>query len=229
MKKLNYLVVGSQPWNREIFDRKISRLPGRWAYCSQGERLASICERLKPRYVFFLHWSKKVPDDLIQRFECVCFHMTDVPFGRGGTPLQNLILRGLKSTKVTALRIISNFNAEPVYAKRRMSLTKTTKKIYIRACDISAELIRLICRKNPVPVAQHGRVTIFKRRTPEQSRVPKLRSNTEIHDYIRMLDAPGYPKAFLEIDGYRYEFSSSVLKGKELTARVKITKARRPT
>ncbi len=27
------------------------------------------------------------------KFECVCFHMTDVPYGRGGSPLQNLIIR----------------------------------------------------------------------------------------------------------------------------------------
>ncbi len=229
MKKLNYLVVGSQPWNKEIFDRKISRLPGRWSYCSESQRLATVCERLKPRYVFFLHWSKKVPDDLIQRFECVCFHMTDVPYGRGGTPLQNLILRGYKRTKLTALRMVSDFDAGPVYAKRGMSLMGTAEEIYIRAGDISADLIRSISQKEPQPLPQRGHVVIFKRRTPSQSRLPRLGSLSNVHDYIRMLDAPGYPKAFLEVDGYRYEFSSSVLRAKELTARVKITKARRPT
>ena len=52
------------------------------------ERLAS----LDPRYVFFLHWSWKIPAEIHTRFECVIFHMSDVPYGRGGSPLQNLIV-----------------------------------------------------------------------------------------------------------------------------------------
>ncbi len=36
---------------------------------------------LKPRYVFFPHWSHIIPQDIYENFECVIFHMTDFPFG----------------------------------------------------------------------------------------------------------------------------------------------------
>lgn len=57
-----------------------------------------------PRYIFFPHWSWKIPVDIYERFECVIFHMTDLPFGRGGSPLQNLVVRGINETQLTALR-----------------------------------------------------------------------------------------------------------------------------
>ncbi len=43
------------------------------------------------------------PKPGIRGFEKV--HMTDVPYGRGGSPLQNLIARGHTSTKLTAMRM----------------------------------------------------------------------------------------------------------------------------
>jgi len=46
-------------------------------------------ERVKnfnPRYVFFPHWSWMIPKKIYDNFECVVFHMTDLPFGR----VQNL-------------------------------------------------------------------------------------------------------------------------------------------
>ena len=60
--------------------------------------------------------------EIIKRFECVCFHMADVPYGRGGSPLQNLIARGHRETKLTALRMVEDFDAGPVYSKMPLCL-----------------------------------------------------------------------------------------------------------
>ena len=47
----------------------------------------------------------------------------------------------------------------------------------------------------------------------------------QIFDYIRMLDAEGYPKAFLETENLRLEFSSADFNSnQELHAKVKINK-----
>jgi methionyl-tRNA formyltransferase len=59
-----------------------------------------------PSHVFFPHWSWKIPATVHRGFECVIFHMTDLPFGRGGSPLQNLIVRGIERTQLTALRCV---------------------------------------------------------------------------------------------------------------------------
>ena len=59
---------------------------------------------IAPDYVFFPHWSYKIPTEIFNAYECVIFHMTDVPFGRGGSPLQNLVVRGIYETKISALK-----------------------------------------------------------------------------------------------------------------------------
>jgi len=32
--------------------------------------------------------------EIFENYEIILFHMTDLPYGRGGSPLQNLIVRG---------------------------------------------------------------------------------------------------------------------------------------
>lgn len=228
--KKAYLVLGCKPWNRRLFDEVLRTLPGRWHYIGSNDELSvDEVHEISPRYVFSLHWSWKIPNELVQRYECVCFHMTDVPFGRGGSPLQNLIVRGLRETKLTALRMTSEFDAGPVYLKEPLSLEGGAEEIYLRAGRLSAAMIQSIIRLEPKPMPQKGEAVNFKRRKLEQSELgtpgstPK--SVEEIYDFIRMLDAEGYPRAFLEHSGFRFEFSRAALYDGRIVADVKITRA----
>lgn len=224
MTKHHYIVVGSKPWNRRVFAQTLQALPGKWTFIGTREALTPEAIRsLRPRYVFFLHWSWKVPDAIVRDFECVCFHMTDVPYGRGGSPLQNLIVRGHRETKLTALRMTAEFDAGPVYAKEPLSLEGNAEEILIRASALSAEMIQNLVRREPRPRPQKGKPTIFKRRTPAESAIGAQSSVAGLHDFIRMLDAEGYPRAFLQHAGFRYEFSRAALRDGRLVADVTIT------
>jgi methionyl-tRNA formyltransferase len=221
-----YLVLGCKPWNRRIFDVVLKKLPGTWKYIdSHADLSLDLVEALSPRYIFFLHWSWKVPDEIVERFECVCFHMTDVPFGRGGSPLQNLIIRGHHDTKLTALRMSREFDAGAVYMKEPLSLAGGAEEIYLRAGRLSATMIQRIIQREPKPVAQRGKPVNFKRRRPEESEIGPIASLEELHDFIRMLDAEGYPRAFLQHLGFRFEFSRAALYDGRVVADVKITRA----
>jgi len=221
---MKYLVVSSRPWNKTVFDDTISNYPGEWLYLDDPQRLtAEYLKDIEPRYVFFSHWSWKVPPEIVNNYECICFHMTDVPYGRGGSPLQNLIVRGHRHTKLTALRMVEDFDAGPVYLKEELCLEGNAEEIYIRATYLAAQMIRRIIEEQPEPRPQTGEVVIFKRRKPHQSRIPELPSLQALHDFIRMLDAEGYPPAFLEYGGFRYEFSRAALYDGRIIADVKIT------
>lgn len=76
--------------------------------------------------------------------------------------------------------------------------------------------------KKPLPQKQEGEVVEFKRRKPEQSEIHADFSLGKIYDYIRMLDAEGYPKAFIKFGNYRLEFSRSSLKNDRIIADVEI-------
>lgn len=219
-----YLVAGCKPWNRRAFDEILRHYPGRWDYVGARRELTpEVLARLRPRYVFFLHWSWLVPPEVFENYECICFHMTDVPFGRGGSPLQNLVARGHRSTQLTALRMVRELDAGPVYAKEALSLDGTAEEVYVRATRLATRLIRRIVADRPDPVPQTGAPVVFPRRRPEESALPVLPALDAVHDFIRMLDADGYPRAFLVHAGYRFEFSRASLYDGRVRADVCIT------
>jgi methionyl-tRNA formyltransferase len=225
MTKPTYVVATLRRWNIQAFKERIRHLPGRWVLITHPRDLTvPFLSSLRPRYVFFPHWSTLVPAEIVRRFECVCFHETDVPYGRGGSPLQNLIARGRKDTKISALRMTERLDAGPVYLKRPLSLEGRAEEIYIRASRIVADMIAHIVRTNPRPAPQRGRATVFKRRTPDQSRIPKdLRSLEALFDHLRMLDADEYPRAFVDYGPFRMEFARPALRTDTIAADVRIS------
>jgi methionyl-tRNA formyltransferase len=223
-KELSYIVAGARPWNRRVFDEQKDQLAGLWYFCSDPDELTERLNQIKkPRFIFFLHWSWKVPLQIIDNYECVCFHMADVPYGRGGSPLQNLIARNHRSTKLTALRMTEDFDAGPVYLKRDLSLEGNAEEIYIRTTYLSVNMIKHIIEQSIEPKPQEGVPVVFKRRNPQESRISQPANLQSLYDFIRMLDADGYPKAFLEMDGFRYEFCRAGFYNGRIVADVNIT------
>lgn len=116
------------------------------------------------------------------------------------------------------------FDAGPIYFKKPLSLEGRAQDIYIRATNLSAEMISRIIKKKIIPKPQKGKVVIFKRRKPEESEIPECKSINKLYDFIRMLDAEGYPKAFIRYKGLIFEFFNPILREAKLLANVKIKK-----
>ena len=178
---------------------------------------------LAPEIVFFTHWSFMIPREIYEEFTCVIFHMTDLPFGRGGSPLQNLIAKGFTQTKLSALQCVKELDAGPIFLKRDLSLYGNAEEIYLRASNLIEEMIIEILEQLPQPLPQEGEIVSFKRRKPKDGNLFGISSLAKRFDFIRMLDADGYPSAFIEHDGFRYEFSRASIKSNYLLADVKIT------
>lgn len=226
MSKKVYIVATIRPWNIKVYTDIISNYPGKWHLITDMADLTlEKIKSLNPRYIFFPHWSHIVPQSILDFTECVCFHETDLPFGRGGSPIQNLIARGYEETKIAALRMVGELDAGPVYLKRTLSLHGLAEEIFIRSSKVIAEMIMHIITEEPEPREQQGEISTFTRRTPEQSMIPLgLKSIDELFDCLRMLDAAEYPKAFVEYGGFRFEFSRPAKRTGALEADVRITK-----
>ena len=148
--------------------------------------------------------------------------MTDLPFGRGGSPLQNLIVRGVYETKLSAIVCTSELDAGDVYLKRSLSLHGNAEEIYLRAAALTRDMMIEIVQTQPSPIPQTGNPVVFRRRTPEEGNIGACEELSEVFDYIRMLDAEGYPPAFLEIGRLRLEFTRAALRNGRIEANVVI-------
>ena len=223
----NILIVSEKSWNKELVSYLQSTMP-QYAFYLISQKEDFTVERIgsiSPVKIFIPHWSYIIPSAIFERYECIVFHMTDLPYGRGGSPLQNLIVRGLTATKLSALRVEVGLDTGPVYLKMDLSLSGTAEEIFVRVNKLVGKMIVEIIQNNLQPVPQEGDPFVFKRRKPEQSDMSGLEKLEEIFDYIRMLDADGYPHAYIEKGEFRYEFTRASIKADgSIVADVKITK-----
>lgn len=223
----NILIVSEKSWNKELVSYLQSTMP-QYAFYLISQKEDFTVERIgsiSPVKIFIPHWSYIIPSAIFERYECIVFHMTDLPYGRGGSPLQNLIVRGLTATKLSALRVEVGLDTGPVYLKMDLSLSGTAEEIFVRVNKLVGKMIVEIIQNNLQPVPQEGDPVVFKRRKPEQSDMSGLEKLEEIFDYIRMLDADGYPHAYIEKGEFGYEFTRASIKADgSIVADVKITK-----
>jgi len=145
-----------------------------------------------------------------------------LPFGRGGSPLQNLIMCGVRTTKITALKCTAELDAGPVYLKKPLPLDGTAEEIFASAAVLMEEMIQSIVMQNIQPQPQTGEPTFFTRRKPEEGDLIQAATLKKVYDMIRMLDAEGYPHAFVTVGDLRFEFSGAKMSGQSVEARVKI-------
>lgn len=183
-------------------------------------------EEINPKYIFFPHWSWIIPENIYKNYECIVFHMTDLPFGRGGSPFQNLIMQKVYDTKISALRVNEGLDTGDIYMKEPFNIAVgSAEENFIKLSNIIFQkMIPKILENDIIPVQQIGKVTTFKRRSPKDSDIITLKNKSisKLYDFIRMLDAEGYPKAYLMLDNLTIEFSEVHLKNNKLIGRFEV-------
>lgn len=224
----NYIILSEKTWHKTLFfELKTIFNNDNWLLIdSKSDFNPTILSDFNPIKIFIPHWSHLIPREIYENYECVLFHMTDLPFGRGGSPLQNLISRGHVTTKLSAIKVGEGLDTGDVYLKRTMGLEGTAREIFERSTPIIEEMICEIIKNNIQPLPQVGKITEFKRRKPFESNFESLSNLEKVYDHIRMLDCDGYPYAFIETANLRFEFINANFNKNEekLTANVRIIK-----
>ena len=208
------VIATVKEWNiRAYFDLK-ERFENRFEFhliTHPDELKSDHLEKLNPKYIFFPHWSWIIPEEIFENFECIAFHMTDLPFGRGGSPLQNLLVRGIYKTKISAFRVDRGIDSGDIYLKEPFDLSRgSAEEIFMDVSKtIFEEMIPRLLGEAIQPVSQKGEPVFFKRRKPEASDLSALESPSmvQVYDFVRMLDAEGYPKAFVRLGNLKVMLS----------------------
>lgn len=221
-------IVSEKKRNQALVDHLQSEFESiKWILIDDKEKFnETFLKKHQISKIFIPHWSYIIPEEIYLNYECIVFHMTDLPYGRGGSPLQNLIERGHTETKISALRVVKELDAGPVYLKRDLPLTGSAEEILTEANKVIERMIVEILAEDLKPVEQEGEVVKFKRRKPEDSNIAKIEELKTVYDYIRMLDAQGYPHAYLETSNLKFEFTNARFNPDDeiITAHVRIYK-----
>jgi methionyl-tRNA formyltransferase len=214
----NYIVASSKDWFTKD-DLSESLRDDDFVFVSKKEELTlEFIDTVQPHYIFFPHWNWIVPTSIHTKYECIVFHTAPLPYGRGGSPIQNLIMAGFNESPICALKMTNEIDGGPIYDKEMISLDGNLHDIFNRAVDATNGLILNIINNNPKPVAQEGEPFYFKRRSKSDGQITPEDNLKNTFNKIRMLDGLDYPRSFIRIGDKRIEFSDAGFEGEKINA-----------
>ncbi|MBN18540.1 MAG: methionyl-tRNA formyltransferase [Chloroflexi bacterium] len=214
---MNYVYCAHREYSLNVF-KKLKKKYKNFILIKDKENLTiSKIQNIDPKFIFFPDWSWILPNEIIKNYQCVCIHESNLPKFRGGSPLQNQIIRGIKKTKSTAFLMNEKIDAGKILLKKELSLDGTLDEIFLRMENNNYDLITKIIQGKYKLTSQKGIPSFFNRRKPSQSELKNLNhSKLYLHNFIRMLSDP-YPNAFIKIGKKKIIFKSSKLDGKKLS------------
>lgn len=184
-------------------------------------------KQINPKIIFFIHWSKFISKSIFEKYLCIQFHSSNLPKGRGGSPIQNQIMLNIKKTKISAFKVSEKLDSGPICLQEDLSLKGNALDILCRMETKSIKMIKKIINiKNLKFKKQKGKPSYFNRREPSESKINfnKIGNINNLYNFLRMLDAPNYPNAFLKLNKYKFTFNHVKINKNRIDTNVKITK-----
>jgi methionyl-tRNA formyltransferase len=207
--------VGYREWALNIYDT-LSRSTDHTflIFRSKAQFDAHALDDFRPDLVLFYGWSWFITSDLLKRYTCLMLHPSPLPRYRGGSPIQNQIIAGETSSKVSLFVMTEELDAGDLVGQAELSLTGTLNDIFKRIEDAGVELTLGLFEHGLQRSAQdHSAATYCNRRAPSDSHITleELASQSAeyLYNKIRMLADP-YPNAYiLTADGKKLIITSA--------------------
>lgn len=159
---------------------------------------------------FLLSCEKKVGAGTLRRSRCnVVVHASELPKGKGMSPLTWQVLEGRNAIPLTLFEAVEEIDAGPVYLRDEIRLRGNELLGEMRPL-LGAKIVEMcVAFVSQWPaildkaVQQTGDPTFYRRRLPEDSRLDPHKSIAEQFNLLRVSDSERYP-AFVEWLGRRY-------------------------
>ena len=155
--------------------------------------------------LIFAGWSEIIELEIIKKYICICLHPSDLPKFRGGSPIQNQKMNGIKKTKLTAFRMNNKIDQGPIIFKTEIDLDGHMKEIFSSLENGTIRIIRKVIKNSNKSFLSgenqdESEATFFKRRKPSESEIKlsELASlpAEKLYQKICSLEDP-YPNAFI--------------------------------
>ena len=201
MKKV--LCVGYRKWALSIYSKiaKSYKDGEVRVIKSYDEYSNSFIRKYNPDFILFYGWSWMVDKDIIGNYKCIMLHPSKLPKYRGGSPIQNQIIRGVNDSAVTLFIMNEEMDSGDIVFQESMSLSGSIDDIFNRIEGLGYKGTMQFLDEPADGVKQiEEDATYFKRRTEQQSEITldelKRESAEYLYNKIRMLGDP-YPNAFI--------------------------------
>ena len=171
---------------------------------SKEEYSEKIIHNENPDLILWYGWSWIIPKKILKKYYSVMLHPSPLPKYRGGSPIQNQIIKGETTSAVTLFKMDGGIDTGDIIYQELFSLEGDLEDIFKHityiGTDLSVKMLNNFPNLNLTP-QDNTKSTYFNRRTPEQSEITleELRGSTakDLYNKIRALQDP-YPNAFIK-------------------------------
>lgn len=150
------------------------------------------------------------PDILSRNRNNIVVHESDLPEGRGFSPVAWQVLAGVRCIPVTLFEATAEMDAGPVWLRSTIWLdgTELLPELRKKQGEKTVEMCLdyLARRESLTPVPQRGPASRFRRRTREDDRLDPEKTIAEQFDHLRIVDNHRYP-AWFRLRGRRYRLT----------------------
>lgn len=198
---MKVVFYGYRDWSINIF----SNLAVEEKYLVTGKDY-SLLDHIKPDLVFFIGWSNIVPNEVVEKYTCVCLHPSSLPSYRGGSPIQNQIIDGVIDSAVTFFIMDQGLDSGDILYQDYLSLEGSLATIFKRIEESGIlYLNKIIDDFGKNSMIRHkqdeSKASLCKRRKASQSEITFdeiLNNEPEyLYNKVRCLNDP-YPNAYIK-------------------------------
>jgi len=159
-------LVVSQPDVRRSRGGTLQPSPVKAAALSLGLEVTDDLDKLNDVAldgVIVVAYGKIIPDDLLNKFLMINIHFSLLPRWRGAAPLERALLAGDPTTGVCVMKIVSELDAGPVYARADLeigekSLEELRSELGVIGTALVVDLLEDGLESLPEPTTQTGEV-----------------------------------------------------------------------
>ena len=159
---------------------------------------------------FCLSFSKILKKEIRDRFDhTLVVHASDLPAGKGWSPLTWQILEGKKQIPVSLFEADDSVDSGPIYAQRHINFEghELIDSLRKKLAETTYELCSWFVEEYPLSSTQtriqKGTESFYSRRGPRDSRLDVNKTIAEQFNLLRVVDNQAYP-AFFEWKGRRF-------------------------
>ena len=216
-----YLIVSKKEWHYKNFESLNSK--NFFLIKDKKSLTLSKLKKINPKIIFFPHWSWKIPDNITKNFTCICFHETKLPYGRGGSPIQNLIKRNKKKTIISAFKMNKILDGGDIVLTQKLSLNGSAQDIFEKSSKKIFQMIKKISKMKKMKLRpQSGKVVKFKRLKNNSFLNYRVKNLNQLYNHIRMMDADTYKKVYFTLKNLKFELYDAKKTKRFISAKVKI-------